>query len=300
MKNSRWFAALLSFQMALSPALAQSKKDKDKQDAAKKAEDQKLTEIKKYFEDASIQYKTGEYAAALENFKKVYAMTQEPSVLFNIGQCQRFLGQSEEAIKTFRTFIREAPDSPQAENAKARIAEIEAEIAKKAALGSIQVFTNPEGAMISIDGKEVGPGPIDVKDVQSGEHTIAVKKGGFYNYEFRFELQPGQAFSIRVPLREEVKVTPKPDPLQPKYFFMVAGGTGVISGAIGGAALFLATQQDDAQTNFSGVNSDRMSTAGALALGSDILVGVALVAITSGIVLRLSEKKKSAEPCQVQ
>jgi hypothetical protein len=174
----------------------------------------------------------------------------------------------------------------------------------KNALGSIQVFTNPEGALISIDEKEVGPGPISVKDVQAGEHTINVKKGGYYNYEFRFELQPGQAFSIRVPLREEVKIAPKPDPLQPKYFFMVGGGAGVLSAAIGGAALLMARQQDIEQKDFLeddiNVDAGRVNTAGALALGSDILLGAALVAVTSGIVLRLSDKKKSTEPCQVQ
>jgi tetratricopeptide (TPR) repeat protein len=311
MFNKRIFASLFLIQLSLSASLVNAgeknkKKPPEKPEEPKKPEeskpDPKIEEAKKLFEEGSIQYKTGEYQKALESFKQVYALTQEPAILFNIGQCQKFLGQPEESLKSFRIFIRDAPENPLVENAKARIVEIEAEIAKKNALGSIQVMTNPEGAKIFIDEKDMGPGPIDLKEVIAGEHTISVKKESYYPYELRFELQAGQAFAIRVPLREEAKLPPeKFDPLQPKYFYMTAGGTGVLGAAFGVASVFFISRANKEQDAANG--SDflaEVKTSEKLKVPSVVLLGTSLVAVTSGVFLRLAEKKKSTEPCQIK
>jgi tetratricopeptide (TPR) repeat protein len=301
MPKRQIFSSLLILHLSLcSSAVLAQEKPKKKTEDPKKAADPKLEEARRLFDEASIQYKTGDYQQALESFKQVYALTQEPSILFNIGQCQRFLGQPEEAVKSFRTFLRDAPENPLVENAKLRISEIEAEIAKQSALGSIQVMTNPEGAKIVIDEKDMGPGPIDMKDVPSGEHTISVKKDGFYPYELRFELQPGQAFSIRVPLREEAKPLPeKFDPLQPKYFYMAAGGTGVLGTVFGVASVIFVSKARQKQELADGSDFfGEVQTAKQLKVPSVVLLGTSLVAATSGLFLRLAEKKKATEPCQ--
>jgi tetratricopeptide (TPR) repeat protein len=289
MVKSRLFASLLTLQLLVSTpdALAQPKKP----DASK------IEEAKKLFEEGSIQYKTGDYPKALESFRQVYANTQDPAILFNIGQCQRLLNQPEEALKSFRIFIREAPGNPLVENAKTRITELEAELAKQRALGSIQVMTNPEGAKIFIDGADMGLGPIDIKEVAAGEHTISAKKQGFYPYEFRFELQPGQAFSIRALLREEV-TTEKVDRLQPKYFYMVAGGAGVLGTVFGVASLRFFAKAGQEQSAGGVAFLEDIETSRKLGIPTAALFGTSLVAVTSGLFLRLAEKKKATEPCQ--
>jgi tetratricopeptide (TPR) repeat protein len=295
MRAKKLFYALIALQLSLFASMSHA------DDKTKKIEEAKREEAKKIFEDASIKYKTGDYPNALESFRRVYALTQEPSILFNIAQCQRLLDQPEEALKTFQLFIRDAPSNPLAENAKVRISELEAEIARQSVLGSIQVMTNPEGGKIFIDEKEIGAGPINVKNVAPGEHTILVNNRGYYPYELRFELQAGQAFSIRVPLREDTSSPGGRDLLQPKYFFMVAGGSGALGTAIGVTGLILASLENSKQTEQNKAVSDFYATNDSrIAITGDILFGAALVAGTSGLFLRLAEKKKASEPCQVK
>jgi len=70
-------------------------------------------DAKALFKDALLQYNVGEYAKALEKFKAAYLMRPDPAFLFNIGQCQRQLGQYDAAAKSYRAFLRESQTVPQ-------------------------------------------------------------------------------------------------------------------------------------------------------------------------------------------
>jgi hypothetical protein len=247
----------------------------------------KRKEAKDSFESASAFYKTGEYEKALENFKLAYSLTLEPSILFNIGQCQRQLNQFNEAIKAYKTFLRESPQDPLVENANARIKELEEELNRLKLLGSIQVFTNPDGARVFIDDKDVGTAPIQAKNINSGEHTISVKQEGFYPYELRFELQPGQAFSIRAPLRSK----DERDLLRPKYFYLTSAGTGTLGSALGITSLLFAIEANNRQLQPDQEFEPLFNKSKGFSVASQVLLSAALVAGTSGFFLSLFEKK---------
>ena len=272
---------LLTLHASLAPAQETTKK------GSQAEQQRKIKSAKESFAAASASYKTGDYEKALEGFKLAYALTLEPSILFNIGQCQRQLNQLSEAIKAYKTFIREAPRDPLVENANARIKELEDELDRLKLLGSIQVFTNPEGAQVFIDNKEVGAAPIQAKNVSAGEHTIAVKQEGFYPYELRFELQPGQAFSISAPL------SPKDDRdlLRPKYFYLTSAGSGTLGAAFGVGALLFAKEASARQGQPDQEFESLFNKAKGFGIASEALLGTALVAGTSGFFLYLFERK---------
>jgi tetratricopeptide (TPR) repeat protein len=261
---------------------------KDPKGPSKQEQEKKLQEAKRLFEEASIQYKTGEYELALEGFKGAYLISQEPAILFNIGQCQRQLNQFDEAIKAYKTFIRDAPQDPLTENAKTRIKELEEELAKLAKLGSIQVLTNPDGALVFVDEKEIGKAPIQLKNVNAGEHTILVQQSGYYPYELRFELQPGQAFSVRAPLRVEED---ERDLLRPKFFYLVTAGTGTLGAAFGAASLLFINAAKQKQLEPGPEFIETREKAVVFGLTAQVLLGTALVSGTSGFFLSRFEKK---------
>jgi tetratricopeptide (TPR) repeat protein len=105
------------------PAKAQSPKESN---ISKEQEDNLFTE-------ASQQFKLQEYDKALESFKELYRLTGEAIYLFNIAQCNRLLGKLEEALKGYKLFLQEAPNSEMRPNAQARVTELEVLIAKKKA-----------------------------------------------------------------------------------------------------------------------------------------------------------------------
>ena len=76
-------------------------------------------------------YDLGRYADANAEFESAYLIEQDPALPYNMGQCQRKLGKSDEAVHFFRTYLRRSPRGPFASAAESRIKEIEAEAKAK-------------------------------------------------------------------------------------------------------------------------------------------------------------------------
>jgi hypothetical protein len=64
-------------------------------------------EARAAYREGIRHYNLGEYAPALEAFKNAYRLVEEPSLLFNIGQCERALDLRREAIRSYRAYLRE-------------------------------------------------------------------------------------------------------------------------------------------------------------------------------------------------
>lgn len=57
-------------------------------------------------------YNLDEIEQALGAFREAYRAFEDPIFLFNIGQCQRRLGQHQAALSSFRAYLREVRDAP--------------------------------------------------------------------------------------------------------------------------------------------------------------------------------------------
>jgi tetratricopeptide (TPR) repeat protein len=55
------------------------------------------------YREATQHYDLGEYRDALASFREAYRNFEDPSLLFNIGQCYRQLGDKEQAVRFYRT-----------------------------------------------------------------------------------------------------------------------------------------------------------------------------------------------------
>src|SRR5262245_12895186 len=74
-------------------------------------------------------YDIGEFGWALRSFKRAYLSYEEPSFLFNIAQCHRQLGEKREALVAYRSYLRNLPNAPNAEEVRRIVAQLEAAIA---------------------------------------------------------------------------------------------------------------------------------------------------------------------------
>ena len=57
------------------------------------------------FEQGETARAKGDYATAVEKYKKSYALSKEPELLFNVAQALRMDGQCAEALTTYRRFV---------------------------------------------------------------------------------------------------------------------------------------------------------------------------------------------------
>jgi len=87
-------------------------------DEAKKAE------AKSLYEEGLKHYNLGEYDAAIESFKRAYAISSAPGLLFNIAQSYRLKKDYEQASNFYLTYLRLKPDAPNRSDVEQRIDEM--------------------------------------------------------------------------------------------------------------------------------------------------------------------------------
>lgn len=69
--------------------------------------------------------------------------------------------------------------------------------------GTVRVLSNVEKARVFLDGKDLGPAPLDVKDIKPGEHLIEVRAPGYLAGEKRVTVGAGDAQVLKFDLQPE-------------------------------------------------------------------------------------------------
>jgi tetratricopeptide (TPR) repeat protein len=78
------------------------------------------------YESGVRHFDLSEYDPALADFKDAYRSKPDPALLYNIAQCHRKLGHTNEAITFYQTYLRRAPDARNREEVERRISELQA------------------------------------------------------------------------------------------------------------------------------------------------------------------------------
>jgi tetratricopeptide (TPR) repeat protein len=82
------------------------------------------------FSQSKAYYNIHEYQKALDGFKEAYVLSQEPVLLLNMGQCYRYMGQYQDAIVSYQTFLQEDPTTPYAANVGSLIQEMQQKLSE--------------------------------------------------------------------------------------------------------------------------------------------------------------------------
>ena len=75
-------------------------------------------------------YDLNRYREAYGEFEQAYLLQQDPALLYNMGQCQRKLGNAEQALHFYRTYLRRAPQGPLTVEAEKRVRELDGTAAR--------------------------------------------------------------------------------------------------------------------------------------------------------------------------
>jgi tetratricopeptide (TPR) repeat protein len=137
-------AIALMLVAAAQPALAQPAPP---QPQPATTDDAKKAEAKALYEKGLSHYNLGEFDLAIEAFRKSYALTNAPGLLFNIAQAFRLKKDYEQAVYFYQTYLRLKPDAPNRSDVEARIKEMEEAIEeqKKQATKPPVGTMSPEG-----------------------------------------------------------------------------------------------------------------------------------------------------------
>lgn len=91
---------------------------------------------REFYRKGTQHYELGEYQEALEQFKSAYRAYPEPSLLFNIGQAYRQLGDKEKAIGSYRMYLIKLPEAPNRQQVREMVDKLEAALQQERAARS--------------------------------------------------------------------------------------------------------------------------------------------------------------------
>ncbi len=95
------------------------------------------------FAEGRQHFDLGEYKEALESFKLAYRNFEDPTILFNIAQCHRQLGNTEEAVAFYRKYLNKVPDARNSADVQATIDKLNAALTAERASKA----TPPQGTL---------------------------------------------------------------------------------------------------------------------------------------------------------
>jgi tetratricopeptide (TPR) repeat protein len=89
------------------------------------ADDQGLREAKLHFERGEKLYALTRFSEAIDEYQKAFDAKPLPDFLYNIGQCYRNLGQYDQAIFSFKKYLRLEPEAEDKDKVEKLIDELE-------------------------------------------------------------------------------------------------------------------------------------------------------------------------------
>jgi tetratricopeptide (TPR) repeat protein len=109
---------------------------------------------------AREEFAAGRYQQALDIYAKLFAETLHPTYLRNVGRCHQMLGNADQAIKTFREYLRRVPDLAPAQRAEVEgfIAEMEALKKTQEKAAADRATTSPGASASSAQLSSTGAG----------------------------------------------------------------------------------------------------------------------------------------------
>lgn len=238
------------------------------------------------FVRGSTAYDNGDYEGAVAAWVEAYELDPRPLLQYNLAQAYERLNRLEEAAAAYELFIGGAPDDGRIAQARARMLSLQ----ERLAATGILFQGGPDGAVLLVDGEDRGrlPRP-DPLRVSPGSHQILIQAEGFADFTSAVAVNAGQTLELEVAMTASAAVDGggNSEPaasggISPIGIGVLAGGGALLVGGVVTGVLALGAA-DSAEFNDDG-DADSART---LALVTDILVPVGVVAVGTGVVLML-------------
>lgn len=186
-------AAATAAAVGEAPALADGK-------AAKREAD-------RHFKTGVRLFDEGKYSEALAEFEQAYSLASHPLVLYNLAAAHRALSQYAQAVELYNRFLSEGKGvvrPRQLARGRRELDELLRLIAR------IDVTTQPEGAKVSVDGREIGPTPLEQALILGpGDHVVSATLDGHSPAERSVRVSAGDTLAVALSL-DKLPEEPRP------------------------------------------------------------------------------------------
>lgn len=166
----------------------------------------------KVFEAAQKAYKAGKFADALALFEQAYELKPHPSIRFNLAKCEEQLGDVQAALRFYRTYLFDIPDTVDREAVNKSIVVLERKLSRLN-VQQLMVVADPRDALVTVDGKLLGTSPAFV-ELGRGDHHIVIERDGLETISRSFMMSTQKSmdltFTMQPPPPPPPVLTPPP------------------------------------------------------------------------------------------
>lgn len=198
--------------------------------------------------EADGLFDRGRYADAYDLYKRAYAKTSDPALLYNQARALESMGEYPEALEKLEAFSREAPPDVRAKVPK--LEELTADL--RARTATIHVRTNAPAARLYVRGKDLGPIERDRAVLaRAGDAMIRVEADGYEPFAREMVLPGGGSVDVDAQLeRKSARASYGSEaPLTSRWWFWTALGV-VVAGGATVAIVALTSEKDPAKGTF--------------------------------------------------
>jgi hypothetical protein len=145
------------------------------------------TEAREHFAQGVTHFEAARYVQALEEFRRTYQLRNHPAVLVNLANCYERLGRYPEAVLHFERYLAESTGLTAAQRSATEQALEDA----RGHVGEIILAISPPGAVVKVDGREVGRSPFSRPlVVPSGRHRLEASAPGRRTVTHELTVEP--------------------------------------------------------------------------------------------------------------
>ena len=142
----------------------------------------------------------GQYAEAIVEFNRCYALKPHYAVLYNIAQAYIALARPVEAVDTLKRYLEEGGKGIKDERRKAVQREI---LRQTVRIATLELQIMPQGATVVIDGRDYGRAPLTSPvRLGLGTHSVAVALEGYTSSETTLDLAGEDHRTIEISLKQ--------------------------------------------------------------------------------------------------
>ncbi len=206
----------------------------------------------KLVEEGTTRLDRSDFQGAFDRYREAFQLYPSPRLHFNLALALEGLGRRDVAADEYALFLDLASDAPAEARGQAsrQLANLDHDF------GQLAITSNVSGALVSIDGAEVGPAPVK-RHFAVGSHVVRIAAPGRKTFETTSTVTAGATLPVAgdpivdlVPVAEPrltpIVVTPPPQQLPPperrddevhasilgKWWFWGAVGVVVLGGAV--------------------------------------------------------------------
>lgn len=185
------------------------------------ADGSKQQQVRDHVEVADREFKLGRFAEALVGYQKAYELVPLPPLLFNIGQCHRYLREFEKAVFSFQSYLRESPHASNRATVENLIRELEGDVVKqRAEREQLRV----EAARVEVEARDRAEALQRQREAEARQREADDQRKA---REQQAETDRARSLAAEAKRREDDKIYKK------WWFWSVLGGAAIAAGGTG-------------------------------------------------------------------